>query len=359
MGQVTIITPIYEDVGDPPVRQLVRLEHNQEVVTRNLTSEVDIRDGEWHHLAVVGDSYRIRLYIDGLLDVESLSYYVFMARPAPSFESFYFTYMPIGSVLRAADRVEGSGGIQAVIDETLFWNEDITVEDVRRHLQYGLSRGDIRRGLQVIRPLPEFAVDDGDPHYRLVSYLTFDGEVAPPWVRDAVNPRIDYRMLPLPSGNEILGNTRCPVEVDRLRTFDYLLAGYFAASDGGACVENYMERNDWGYAGQMMGGVSFRDVPATDVTHVTADADGDGLPDWWEVRHGLDTGSAEGAWGAYGDPDGDGLNNVAEYRAGTDPMEADTDRDGRSDFFSWSGSAPGDYRIFGERYTDFDRMPDD
>lgn len=49
------------------------------------------------------------------------------------------------------------------------------------------------------------------------------------------------------------------------------------------------------------------------------DADGDGLPDWWESRFGLDPNSAAGVNGAAGDPDGDGQNNWQEYQAGTHP----------------------------------------
>lgn len=52
------------------------------------------------------------------------------------------------------------------------------------------------------------------------------------------------------------------------------------------------------------------------------DGDGDGLPDDWEIAHGLDPERADGADGAEGDPDGDGFTNKQEYLSGTDPRSA-------------------------------------
>ncbi|MDO5318541.1 MAG: hypothetical protein Q4G65_07955, partial [bacterium] len=57
------------------------------------------------------------------------------------------------------------------------------------------------------------------------------------------------------------------------------------------------------------------------------DTDGDGLPDGWELDHGLDPLSAEGDDGPDGDPDRDGLPNLAECLHGADPKDPDTDGD--------------------------------
>lgn len=57
------------------------------------------------------------------------------------------------------------------------------------------------------------------------------------------------------------------------------------------------------------------------------DADRDGLPDDWEVAHGLDSSLPN----RDDDPDGDGLTNVEELVVSTSPSLADTDGDGMND----------------------------
>ena len=65
-----------------------------------------------------------------------------------------------------------------------------------------------------------------------------------------------------------------------------------------------------------------------DVPTLLGDSDGDGIPDWWEIRWGLNPfDPADAAQ----DPDGDGLTNLQEYQRGTDPFDPDTDHDGMSD----------------------------
>jgi hypothetical protein len=58
------------------------------------------------------------------------------------------------------------------------------------------------------------------------------------------------------------------------------------------------------------------------------DADCDGLPDAWEIAHGLNPNDPSDA---FADLDGDGLNNREEFAIGTDPRKADTDGDGVND----------------------------
>jgi hypothetical protein len=51
----------------------------------------------------------------------------------------------------------------------------------------------------------------------------------------------------------------------------------------------------------------------------TADSDGDGLPDLWELQFGLDPHSIALEDGPAGDPDNDGVSNLQELRDGTHP----------------------------------------
>ncbi|MCI0535553.1 MAG: type I secretion C-terminal target domain-containing protein, partial [Verrucomicrobiales bacterium] len=55
-----------------------------------------------------------------------------------------------------------------------------------------------------------------------------------------------------------------------------------------------------------------------EVTLPQIDSDDDGMPDWWELKYGLNAHLAD----ASRDSDGDGLNNLGEFRATTDPTKS-------------------------------------
>ena len=66
-------------------------------------------------------------------------------------------------------------------------------------------------------------------------------------------------------------------------------------------------------------------VLVPDAPPASLDIDGDGMPDAWELRYGLNPNNPADATG---DLDNDGLTNVQEYNLGTDPTKNDTDGDG-------------------------------
>ena len=139
--------------------------------------------------------------------------------------------------------------------------------------------------------------------------------------------------------------------------------------------------NSWANAAKMSGVVEFYEIGAAQTNYVPSgglDTDGDGLPDSWEIRYGLNyldggfggtTASsvdldgdgrldyvynpADFVNGAWGDPDNDGLNNRAEWLAGTNPFEFDTDGDGLGDYDS-----PATGATYGSLYMDGDDIPD-
>ena len=63
-------------------------------------------------------------------------------------------------------------------------------------------------------------------------------------------------------------------------------------------------------------------------TALTYDADGDGLPDWWESQYGFNPNDPNGTNGANADNDGDGRTSLQEFIVGTDPNKADSGQSG-------------------------------
>jgi cell wall-associated NlpC family hydrolase len=99
-----------------------------------------------------------------------------------------------------------------------------------------------------------------------------------------------------------------------------------------------------------------RDALAEQGLEGSADADADGLSNWYEVRHGLDvhnvdtdadglsdsTEVAGGTDAARLDTDADGITDRMELELGTDPLTAGSLTEGWGDPFADDGSPPGE-----------------
>lgn len=89
------------------------------------------------------------------------------------------------------------------------------------------------------------------------------------------------------------------------------------------------------------------------------DTDGDLLPDWWEIRYGLDATFEDNS---SGDPDNDNLLNSEEYANGTSPLHPDSDGDDVRDFDEVNaGQAANDLLAYPGKPSvdvDGDRMDD-
>src|SRR5262249_8010222 len=96
-------------------------------------------------------------------------------------------------------------------------------------------------------------------------------------------------------------------------------SGTLQLSSGTLVVDQLVITNSCGRFLQTGGTLS---IITTNNLDPSLDADGDGLPNGWEIAYGLNPFSAADDDGADGNPDGDGLTNLEEYNAGTDPTNA-------------------------------------
>jgi LmbE family N-acetylglucosaminyl deacetylase len=263
----------------------------------DLTPAIALNDGQWHHVAYTVDAAaeETRLYIDGVLVASSTT------TPAVTLPSL-FNNFEIGRLGRSAptDAFEGS------IDELKIFD---TV----------LSAGEI----QMLAQGP-----GGDPFLQIAATVSFTGSgqaetlsipfsnggTSHPLVLDVPTPIIisgpdaayfevaafDNDLAPGASGEIHLG-------------FDPTLAGGGAR---GYSATLTIASNDSMEAERTVG-------LQLAVPLGSSDSDHDGLPDDWEIFHGLDPeddGSVDPANGALGDPDHDGLPNSEEFFLGSDPQ---------------------------------------
>lgn len=65
-------------------------------------------------------------------------------------------------------------------------------------------------------------------------------------------------------------------------------------------------------------------IAAVQIINTSADANGNSIPDWWELKYKMGASTSP-------DPDGDTLTWLEEFQIGSDPWSSDTDGDGLAD----------------------------
>jgi hypothetical protein len=298
----------------------------------NIVGEVPINDGLWHHVAYVRSGSGCALYVDGVLDVTQDRLKV-----PPNIPDGAYVQRP--SVFAETGPCSFGQGMNGDLDEIRIWNRALASAELRDVKDRNLSGNE--RGL--------------------VSYFNFDAQNGLQADERAAgrDPDSEYGVY-IPGANRVLGGP--PIIYDQLLSLGVTLRGLFMGNDGGVWVEDRMHRigtdpfDGWMYAGRRGAAVTF--ASQSPLLWGWMDADGDGLPDWWERLNGFDPYNGDtdgnGISDFYDDPDHDGLPNFAELLAGTDPRNPDTDFDGYSDY----DSPPTSWQPYGVRHTDNDYTED-
>ena len=124
----------------------------------------------------------------------------------------------------------------------------------------------------------------------------------------------------LPAIGDVDGDGRTNIQEYNAGTNPMIADDYLAsvATSGRHVVDTWIESSGGG-AWNLVEVWCLSAIFATDTAGRAPDSDKDGIPDWWEIRYGMNPGAAD----AYLDLDGDGRTNLQEYNAGTDPTAPD------------------------------------
>lgn len=323
----------------------------------------------WVHLAGVWDQRNnyLSLYLDGVLAMA----------PQKMDESFSGDMYPaISNQMALAVSPDGSFVNRLMLDEVRIWGvarSEKQIAEFARKLVPPVNGDDV--WVDQGSPLYYSQTDtvlvnggslfEGEPGSLLTNVYTRNGFY---WIDDGNGYYEQNKDTLLTRGSNVFGlaNGDLGVAVSPVRwndkdgSGDYSrnsLLAYYRFDDGGSSAEDFARRAKNGLLGVTTEEYRFGDrgyalgtnyfawvtndaAPVYGVDKRGADdSDHDGLPDPWEVIHGLDPwddgtwqesspGAKDGPNGAKGDPDGDGLINLYEYWAGTNPRYAISDSSG-------------------------------
>jgi len=314
---------------------------------------------QWVHLAAVWDHLNnsLTLYIDGVLAMA----------PQPMDESLSKYMFPATNQLALAVSPDGSFVNRLMLDEVRIWGIARTAKQISEYahkLVPPVNGDDVWiHGVDTDTILVDGGgIFEREPGVPLSNVFTKVGSY---WIDDGDGQYDAARDVLLVKGsNVVAGMTGAKVDKvywnDKDNSGDFTrncLLAYYRFDDGGSSAEDFARRAKNGLMGATAEEFRFGDRGyalstnyfswvTQDVARVYGvdkrgadDSDHDGLPDAWEIIHGLDPwddgtrgesrpGEKDGPNGARGDPDHDGLINIYEFWAGTNPRAEDTDGDG-------------------------------